>query len=83
MKFNCYSIRDSKTGFLSPAFEVNDQVAMRNFSHAVSNSDSVLFSHARDFDLYKIGTFDSDTGRLMPIEVPVLIMSGASVLKGE
>lgn len=83
MKFSAYSIRDSKTGFLSPTFEVNDQVAMRNFSHAVSNSDSVLFSHARDFDLYKIGTFDTDTGRLMPIEVPVLIMSGSSVLKGE
>lgn len=83
MKFGVYSIRDAKTGFLSPAFEVNDQVAMRNFVHAVSNSDSVLFSHARDFDLYKIGTFDSDTGRIMPIEIPVMIISGASVLKGD
>lgn len=83
MKFGVYSIRDSKTGFLSPTFEVNDQVAMRNFAHAVSNSDSVLFSHARDFDLYKIGTFDSDSGRVMPVEIPVMIISGASVLKGE
>lgn len=81
MKFNAYSIRDSKTGFLQPTFEVNDQVAMRNFSHAVQNSDSILFTHARDFDLYKIGNFDSDTGRLMPVEVPVLIMSGSSCLK--
>lgn len=83
MKLNVYSIRDSKTGFLSPTFEINDAVAMRNFEHAVVNSDSVLFSHARDFDLFKIGTFDSDTGRLMPLELPVNLISGYSCLKGE
>lgn len=83
MKFNVYSIRDSKTGFLSPTFEINDVVAMRNFEHAVVNSDSVLFTHARDFDLFKIGTFDSDTGRLMPLELPVNLISGSSCLKGE
>lgn len=83
MKFNVYSIRDSKTGFLSPTFEVNDAVAMRNFEHAVVNSDSVLFSHARDFDLYKIGTFDSDTGKILPLELPIILCSGSSCMRGE
>lgn len=83
MKFNVYSIRDSKTGFLSPTFEVNDAVAMRNFEHAVENSDSVLFSHARDFDLYKIGTFDADTGKILPLELPINLCSGSSCLRGE
>lgn len=83
MKFNVYSIRDSKTGFLSPTFEVNDAVAMRNFEHAVVNSDSVLFSHARDFDLYKIGTFDSDTGKILSLELPINLCSGSSCLRGE
>lgn len=81
MKFNVYAIRDVKTGFLSPTFEVNDAVAMRNFQHAVMNSDSVLFSHAKDFDLYKIGTYDSDAGKLLPVELPVVICAGADVLK--
>lgn len=83
MIVNVYCIRDVKTGFLTPTFEVNDAVAMRNFSHAVQNSDSILFSHCKDFDLYKVGTFDSDSGRLMPIELPILVMSGADVLRGD
>lgn len=82
MKFNVYAIRDVKTGFMSPTFEINDAVAMRNFEHAVQNSDSILFSHCKDFDLYKIGTYDSETGKLLPIELPLPICSGADCLKG-
>lgn len=81
MKFNVYSIRDVKTGFLSPTFEINDAVAMRNFEHAIQNSDSILFSHAADFSLFRIGTFDSDSGRLMPLELPIEVMAGASCMK--
>lgn len=81
MKFNVYAIRDIKTGFLSPTFEQNDAVASRNFAHAVMNSDSVLFSHASDFSLYRIGIYDSDTGLLTPEPLPVLIADGKDVLK--
>lgn len=62
MIFNVYSIKDSKVGYLTPTFEVNDQVAMRNFAHAVKNSESILNSHPNDFSLYCIGEFDSISG---------------------
>lgn len=81
MKFNVYSIRDIKTGFLSPTFEINDAVAVRNFSHAVQQSGSVLFTHASDFQLFHIGTFDSDSGKLMPLELPILIAEGKDLLE--
>lgn len=81
MKFNVYAIRDVHTGFLSPTFEINDAVAMRNFSHAVQQSESVLFTHASDYSLFRVGSFDSDTGRLMPEELPVLVCEGKDVLK--
>uniref|UniRef100_A0AAU8AZT9 Nonstructural protein n=1 Tax=Dulem virus 174 TaxID=3145651 RepID=A0AAU8AZT9_9VIRU len=81
MKFNVYSIRDVKTGFLNPTFEVNDAVAMRNFSHAIQQSESVLFTHASDFDLYRIGEFDSSSGRIEPVDVPVFVSAGKDVLK--
>lgn len=77
---NVYSIRDSRTGFLHPTFEVNDAVAARNFSHAVQQSDSVLFTHASDFSLFRIGTFEEDTGRLVSEEMPVYICDGKDVL---
>lgn len=80
MIFNVYSIRDIHTGFMSPTFEINHAVAMRNFNHAVQNSDSILFTAAKDFDLYQIGTFDSDTGKLMPLELPLQICKGSDCL---
>lgn len=67
MKYGIYAIRDVHTGFLSPAADLNDQTAIRNFEHAVSQSQSLMFSHPEHYSLYKIGEFDSDTGELCGI----------------
>lgn len=68
-----YAIRDVRSGFLQPTFELNDAIATRNFHHACMNSDSVLFSHAADFALYRLGQYDPDSGHIVPEEVPVFI----------
>lgn len=78
MKISVYSIRDEKVGFLNPTFEQNDEVAMRNFVHAVQNSDTILKSHKSDFKLYKIGVFDTNTGDIQSI-VPDLIIGGDEI----
>lgn len=36
--------------------------AIRSFSDEVNKADSPLNAHPEDYDLYKIGTFDEDTG---------------------
>lgn len=65
MKFGVYSIRDFKTGFLAPTVEQNDAVAQRNFEHAVLNTEqSLFFSHPEDYALYRIGSYNSDDGKL-------------------
>lgn len=68
MIFGVYSIRDVKSGFLQPTVELNDQVAVRNFAHACVRNDSLFFTHASDYALYKIGVFNSDNGILTPLE---------------
>lgn len=80
MKLHLYAIRDSKTGYFAPSAEVNDFVAVRNFEHAVTNGDSLLFSHSDDFDLFKIGEYDSDSGIVAPCVPHVHLMSGRSAL---
>lgn len=72
MILGVYSIRDSKTGFLSPTFELNDAVAMRNFRHA-QQGDTILKSHSVDFSLYKIGRFDTDTGKIEMMFPPEVV----------
>lgn len=82
MKMNVYCIQDVKTGFMTPTIDLNDQAAARNFASAVMQSQGVLFTHHEDFRLYRIGTFDQETGLLDPIVPIQLISDGASVLRG-
>lgn len=80
MIYGVYSMRDSKTGFMSVTLDQNDDAAARNFSHAVVTSDGILRTHAEDFSLYRLGSFDTDSGVLSPEPVPVHVISGVQVL---
>lgn len=82
MVFGIYCVRDVKSGFQSPAAQVNDSVAVRGFQSAVVNSDSVLFTHSKDFALYKVAEFDADSGRITPLDMPVLLIEASDCLKG-
>ena len=73
-------MRDVKSGFQTPTAQVNDAVAIRGFASAVLNSDSVLFTHASDFALYKVAEFDADTGRITPLDLPVELIQASAVL---
>lgn len=79
MIYPLYSIRDVQTGFMSPTVDMNDNAAARNFAHAIQASDGVMHTHASDFDLFKIGSFDTDNGQLDLIWPLVLVMSGGDV----
>lgn len=82
MVFGIYAIKDVYTGYLNPTFEGNDSVARRNFEHAVCRADSLLYSHPNDYDLYRIGTFDSETGVIISC-VPELIVGASSIVSKE
>lgn len=83
MNFGVYSIEDIKTGFITPTCDNNDASAIRNFSSAVMQSDGILFTHAEDFRLFKIGEFDSDTGSILPVVPIVHLADGSDVLRGK
>lgn len=77
MIYPVYSIRDAKTGFIAPTVDQNDSSAVRNFAYAINNGGIMNYS-PNDFDLFKVGEFDSDKGTLEGI-VPFLVVSGVSV----
>lgn len=80
MKFGVYAIRDVKVGFQSISVQPNDAVAIRGFESTVFNSDSVLFTHAEDFSLFKLGEFDADAGRLIPLDLPLHLVDASACL---
>lgn len=78
MIYKIYSIRDQFVGYITPTFELNDDVAKRNFKLAVNRPDTLVFANPTHFDLYKVGTFDTDNGHIESHE-PELIATGLSL----
>lgn len=66
MLYGVYAIRDLKTGYLAPTVDVNNASAVRNFSHAASRVDSLFYSHPADYQLFRIGTYDTEDGNFIP-----------------
>lgn len=81
MVYNVYAIRDIRVGFMSPILDKTDESAARNFASAVMRGEGLFADFSRDFDLYRIGTFDEATGHMTPLDVKVLIISGSSILQ--
>lgn len=65
MIYGVYSIKDIKSGYLPPTYDMNDLCSQRNFEHACQNPDSLFFTHPSDYQLWKIGTFDTETGEYL------------------
>ena len=80
MRFGLYSIKDAKTGFMSPVVEQNDAAALRNFSHAVNQLDSLMHDCPNDFTLFKVSDFDTDVG-ILSIPSPILVADASEVLR--
>ena len=81
MKYPIYSYRDSKVGFGTPLCDMNDQSAIRGFAYAINSGNGVMSFSPKDYDLYKIGEFDTDKGIIIAEKIPVLIVYGTSVFE--
>lgn len=65
MKLYMYAIKDRATDqFDRPLFFISSGQANRAFSDEVNRQaeQNAIFQHPDDYDLYAIGTFDTDTG---------------------
>lgn len=77
MVLGIYVMRDQRTSFMTPSFDMTDQAAIRNFEAAMQRVDSLLHSHPQDFSLYKIGEYDTLTA-MISADTPQLLVDGAS-----
>lgn len=80
MILSVYSIQDLKSGFLTPTVETNDAVAKRNFENAIQRIGSIMYSHQEDFRLMRLASFDTETGRIIPLDLIELVCDGKDVL---
>lgn len=76
-----YSIKDKLVGFLTPNTLINDDVAVRQFTIMVNSPNSGI-NPADDFDLFYIGDFDTEIGKMIST-IPKIVISGREVKKHE
>lgn len=64
----------------NPMFVVNEGVAVRSFCDAAADPKSYIAAHPGDYKLYKIGTYEENTGELRNLAPKVLVMSGTNAI---
>lgn len=73
-------IKDCKVGFMSPIVRENENVAIRDFSIMVNgDKDNMLSVCPNDFELYLLGTFDTNSGLLVSLETPKFLCRASDV----
>lgn len=83
MIYPIYSVRDLKGDFYAPRIEQNDDSAIRWFSMTVNTPETLTNFAPADFQLFRIGSFDSETGLITSLNLPVLLTSGNEVFGKE
>lgn len=82
MKYLAFCIRDVQVGaYNRPYFMVSKGQAIRSFTDEVNrpSDDNPLYKHPSDYEMFCVGEFDEDTGLLVPLPQPELVVSGATV----
>lgn len=71
MVYNLYTIQDVMIGFNAPFIMKNDEIAKREYRNFLDGN-----KNSADMRLYRIGTFNDDTGEITPEVTPILIEGG-------
>lgn len=78
MIYGVYSIRDQLVGFGQPTIAVNDEVIQRQFKILVNDPNNTISLAPKYYDLYKIGTYDDETGKLEALKQPEMMLTATS-----
>lgn len=80
MELKVFSIRDSKGEiFHQPFFNKSHGEAERNFRELTNDQKSMISKYPEDFDLYYLGTYDDNSGRMEPLDTPQHIIKAVNV----
>lgn len=80
---NIYSVRDTAVGeFLLPWYFKNDAAAVRALGDSVNkpSEDNQFYQHPEHFQLYRIGSFDGESGSISPV-IPEFVVDCQSLVR--
>lgn len=80
MKLKAYCIRDSKAEvFNTPFFQKTHGEAERSFKTLATDGTSMVSKYPTDYDLYYLGEYDDNSGKLIPLDTPQHVTKAVQV----
>lgn len=71
-----FSIRDVKAGTYNPPFfQYTPGMAERAVKHMMKDPGSMLGTYPSDFELFEVGSFDDESGRVETLQTPKFLVS--------
>lgn len=84
MKLGMYSIYDKMTGYMVPSYQQNDEQAARAFAYDLNSPDmSLLKANPEDFQLERVGSFNTDTGEIEACKPEIICTASMLTKDGE
>jgi transcription antitermination factor NusG len=81
---NYYSLFDSKAAaYLQPFLQKTDAMAVRAVRQALDDPQAPMAQFPEDFTLVRLGAFDENTGKLLPVDGPPETIVSVSALVNE
>lgn len=80
MTYDIYSVRDHYSIFGSPFCHNNQNTAKRYFARLINNSNGDISFSPGDYDLYRIGRFDEQSGMVYVVSPIEFICNGADLI---
>lgn len=81
-----YAVKDlAVQAFGTPFFVRAKGEALRSFQDEANrrDSDSAIAKHPEDYELYRIGDFDDQTGTIIAAQAPELVARAKDLITGE
>lgn len=76
-----YSIRDAKAEiFRSPFFKLTQGEAERDFRTLVNDEKSQVNMYPEDYDLYFLGEYDDNSGKIVALDTPQHVIKAVNCL---
>lgn len=80
MTYDIYTLRDHYSVFGTPFCHANENTAKRYFARLIHNSDGDIAFSPGDYDLYRIGTFNDESGLVHVVGLPEFVCNGSDLI---
>lgn len=82
MRYNAYAIFDNKAGYFNVPFFMHSQgEALRAFTDLANDRSTSVGRHPSDFVLFQVGTYETESGELLPMQPHINLGLAASLVR--